>query len=511
MELINKIKTNKDKILNVLSCIIFGGSLIYFITMACKCASIPDFKDLHTYIYIALNILLLVGAYFIVRKITTTNKWYITVLCLTIVLIVQIFSMKFQSIDYILYLKNWTNAYRGQSLKDALCLIDTTSNYMPAYNYFLILIAKLPVNDLFAIKFVSKVFEVASSILIIYMIYKFTGDKVNIVVWLGILLVPAYLIETSFWGQCDAIYTFFNLLAIYYAINKKSKLSFAFFGVAFAFKMQSILTFPIALILLLAKDEKGEHYLKWKDMWLTPLLFVLIDFIPVLAGESPLNILKTYVAQASSEDRRYVGECANIAMLLDMLFRVSIDSTIYKILMPLSCILGISVTAFLTVFMIKYQQKHKITTSDVLFFLVCYCMLIVFTMPKMLDRFYYLASLFALLYAFVKKDNFSRYLAMLILGAFSFSLCKFNYSGVTIFIFMIIAILTMFLVATLILTFFIKNYVNESKNNLNDDEKFVDNNKLNQEQIEKDDVVQECENEKINSKQENEITKVTVK
>ena len=76
MELINKIKTNKDKILNVQSCIIFGGSLIYFITMACKCASIPDFKDLHTYIYIALNILLLVGAWFIVRKITTTNNMF---------------------------------------------------------------------------------------------------------------------------------------------------------------------------------------------------------------------------------------------------------------------------------------------------------------------------------------------------------------------------------------------------------------------------------------------------
>ena len=55
------------------------------------------------------------------------------------------------------------------------------------------------------------------------------------VIYAIVLFLPTVVLNSAFWGQCDSIYTFFGLMAIYSAIKGKSKSSFLFVKSIFNF------------------------------------------------------------------------------------------------------------------------------------------------------------------------------------------------------------------------------------------------------------------------------------
>ena len=59
------------------------------------------------------------------------------------------------------------------------------------------------------------------------------------------LLLPTVVLNASFYGQCDSIYTFFLLWSIWFLYKEDYHLSFFMLGWALAFKLQSVLLFPL--------------------------------------------------------------------------------------------------------------------------------------------------------------------------------------------------------------------------------------------------------------------------
>ena len=143
------------------------------------------------------------------------------------------------------------------------------------------------------------------------------NEKFSYALFMIFMIIPYILVEYAEWGQCDAIYTSFAFLSFYFALNKKSKLSFLFIGLAFVTKMQFLFMVPILFVMLIVKDENGEHYLKWKDIWIAPLCYV-INLVPVLAGRPLIDMLKVYLMQAKF-DNRITGNCPNVCMFLSIL------------------------------------------------------------------------------------------------------------------------------------------------------------------------------------------------
>ena len=60
-----------------------------------------------------------------------------------------------------------------------------------------------------------------------------------------VLLLPTVVMNSAFWGQSDSIYTFFLLWSVWFLYKESLSLSFFLLGCALAFKLQSILLFPL--------------------------------------------------------------------------------------------------------------------------------------------------------------------------------------------------------------------------------------------------------------------------
>jgi Gpi18-like mannosyltransferase len=69
------------------------------------------------------------------------------------------------------------------------------------------------------------------------------NDKVFFVTFAVVIMLPTVILNSAYWGQCDSIYTTFIILTLLYLYKGKYHSAFVFLGIAFAFKMQTILLY----------------------------------------------------------------------------------------------------------------------------------------------------------------------------------------------------------------------------------------------------------------------------
>ena len=103
-------------------------------------------------------------------------------------------------------------------------LADEFNNYAPAYIYFLALIAWSGLPEVTCIRLLSGVFDYVCAYFVGRML-RSTGVRIfgkqDPMPWaLAVVpLVPTLLINSCYWGQCDAIYGAFALAAVAFAIE----------------------------------------------------------------------------------------------------------------------------------------------------------------------------------------------------------------------------------------------------------------------------------------------------
>ncbi len=404
------------------------NEIYYIILLLFACLLIPIFTsfadfnfsenttDAVIYFLLCFIILLIIGIFGIIKYI---KEHKIKQLVFLIVLILAIFFVivcfaNTEVGDYLTFLEKWYNEYQNGTLKEDLYKIIDVSNYTPAYNYILIFLAKIGANSLYSIKFVTFLFSLLLAFSVEKIINQIKKDKFNYLRFFVILALPPILVEYSLWGQCDAIYTSFAMLAFLFALKKKSKLSFMFVGLSFAFKLQFLFVVPILFVMLIIKDENGEHYLKWKDIYIAPLMY-LINLIPVFAGRPIDELLLVYLNQ-SVYDNRISGNCANICFLY-YYNNVSYGQTIYNVLTIIHVILTFLVIGFYLFVIFKLNKRHRLSAKDLVFFGMAFSFSMVFFMPKMLDRFYFISFCFSFIYMLIDRSTKSKYYFVLILNS----------------------------------------------------------------------------------------------
>lgn len=393
----------------------------------------------YIYIFLVSAIVIGIASFFIYKvcKIYSDNKKlkYINIaiitLCSLIIIFMTIYFANSESPDYVIFLDVWTEEYSKLSFKDCLYSIINISNYNAFYNYFLIIIAKLGLNSLYSIKFITFIFTLLLALAVTLIIKTIKNEKFSYALFMIFMIVPYILVEYAEWGQCDAIYTSFAFLSFYFALNKKSKLSFLFIGLAFVTKMQFLFMVPILFVMLIIKDENGEHYLKWKDIWIAPLCYV-INLVPVLAGRPLIDMLKVYLMQAKF-DNRITGNCPNVCMFLSILSQDiwTVNTFAYKLTSVLCVIFTFALLIVLLIIIFRYNKRKVLTKYDLTFFGTVFSFIMVLFMPKMLDRFYYIATTFSIILmiiSFNKRDIIiSNFLNISLTGAMMIFL--FNWAG----------------------------------------------------------------------------------
>ncbi len=195
-----------------------------------------------------------------------------------------------ESGDYRNYVEPW---FRTLQAEGHTALGTQFSDYSPAYLHLLWAATYLPLPALAAVKAVSLCFDVLLAVAAAYAC-RTAGSSPRTAGWVfaAVILAPTVVLNSAAWGQCDAIYTSFAVLAIGFVVAGRPGLAMLAFGAAFAFKAQAAFLLP----LLVVASFRGV--LPWRNWLLAPLPFCAFAVIPILAGYPPRDLALVYLSQS---------------------------------------------------------------------------------------------------------------------------------------------------------------------------------------------------------------------
>jgi Gpi18-like mannosyltransferase len=195
--------------------------------------------------------------------------------------------------DYTIFLSPWYDFI--QSHRGFAALKYNFSNYNTPYLYLLALATYIPIPKLVAIKTISVVFDgVLGIFTYLILSLKYRRSYAAIIGVLVILFAPTIFINSAAWGQSDATYTALCLGSLYFLLRDRPAWACIFFGLAISFKLQAIFFLPVLLMLLLRRK------LPIKYLVLIPAIFLLMLLPAFIAGRDAWSLLTIYVGQINS-------------------------------------------------------------------------------------------------------------------------------------------------------------------------------------------------------------------
>ena len=241
--------------------------------------------------------------------------------------------------------------------------------------------------------------------------------------------LPTVLINGACWGQCDTVYVCFIVLSLYLVKTKRPALSAAMLALAFAFKLQTIFFFPIVLLGLIHGEYKPRHALVFAAAYLVTMIPAL------LAGRPFMDALSVYANQSMGQyyDRLTYNAPNLYTFFPMMLFSnsqeytwmryidgVSKDSANLYLrddLMPMMQNAALYACVLLTLLVVLYWLTHakEVTPDMTLDLALFFAIFLPFVMPKIHERYFFLADMLSILYAARYRNR--RFMPLLVVGA----------------------------------------------------------------------------------------------
>ncbi len=126
----------------------------------------------------------------------------------------------------------------------------------------------------YVMKLPPNLFDMATSVLIFAFVRKRLDFKMALIATALYAFNPAVVFNAAVWGQFDAIYTFFLVLSLMFALESKPELSAVTFTLGILTKPQSIALLP--LLALLVFKKKGWRRLLTSTLAGTATIFAVI-------------------------------------------------------------------------------------------------------------------------------------------------------------------------------------------------------------------------------------------
>ena len=198
-----------------------------------------------------------------------------------------------QTSDYTVFVSQWYDFIKSHGGFAAFKY--DFANYNPPYLYLIALTTFLPIPKLIALKSLSVLFDGVLA-LFTYLIVrlKYARGFAAIIAALVLVWAPTIIINSSAWGQCDAIYVSCCLGSLYFLLKKQYAWACVFFALAISFKLQAVFFAPVLLLFVL------KRMLPLKYLLLIPAIFLLLLTPAFIAGRSATSLLLIYPQQAST-------------------------------------------------------------------------------------------------------------------------------------------------------------------------------------------------------------------
>lgn len=307
--------------------------------------------------------------------------------------------------DYKMFFEPWVATLREagggfQGLSAEFEYVDYTTPYLLILSF----ISICPFfNTLILMKMVSIFFDFVAAIAVGFIVYEMTDKKQSgYMAYAVMLFVPTIVANGAMWAQCDIIFTSFVMLSLLFMLKDKPRVSLIFYGIAFAFKLQTLFIAPLYVLLWVKKKMKIQHFL-----WLPIMYF--IGIIPSwIAGKNLWDLLTVYLFQANGEMDIYKlsHKFPNVYQIIgtDSFLREYADAGIYFTL------------AVLMVLMYYIARKTFTFTKDLIIRMgMFFVMVVVFFLPHMHERYGILADVLSVIVAFSNPRKF--YVPLIAIGS----------------------------------------------------------------------------------------------
>jgi Gpi18-like mannosyltransferase len=270
------------------------------------------------------------------------------------------------------------------------------SNYTPAYLY-LLAVASLA-DGLIAPMSIVKTLSVAGTLFMAFasadLLRAMGGRAAGAAV---LLVLPSAIINAAYLGQCDALWVGACILAVSAMIGGRTLSSVVWCGVALAFKAQAAFIAPFIMGALW-----GRQVPWWQ--WLAPPVVFVGSMVPAwLAGWPAADLLMVYPLQAAHYD--FPGKLAN-PWIAAQLFAPHTTQPWFVVgyAAALAAAGAIAVSASASV-----HNKRALLALAMLSALA-----LPFFLPKMLERYYFLADVLGLVLAISFRTRLAVFIAVMI-------------------------------------------------------------------------------------------------
>lgn len=321
-----------------------------------------------------------------IRRTSSLDAW-ILVVALGLALALRLVLFDFKSLDFYASLKPWYNTIRAGGFG---AFATNFSTYNPPYLYLLYLVARfLPdISVVAAVKL--------PSLLADYVCAYFVGRIVKVgspqprflpyMAASAVLFAPSVVLNSAFWGQADSLLAAGILACVFYLMIRRPVPAMLAFGVALAFKLQAVFLAPV----LLALAAKG--YIPWKSFLYIPLV-LLIAILPAWAAGRPLaELLGVYAYQTSQFEFITMNAPSVYAWLPD-------TKRVFNLMYTPGIIMGAAAT--LVWFTVLYKSSHAIAGRLLAEVALVSVLVVPLFLPKMHERYFYLADLLAIVVGFL--------------------------------------------------------------------------------------------------------------
>lgn len=282
--------------------------------------------------------------------------------------------------DYVSFLSIWTETMRHMTVREALST--PIGDYNMPYLYLILIISRLPFYDLYCIKLFSVLADVAAALAVGKIAALLTKKQLpELLAFAAALFAPTTWLGSAYWGQCDSVYGAFALWGLYCGLKKQPVASMILFSLSLAFKLQAIFILPIIAFLLVTSRVELKHLLAF------PLGFLAATGPALLGGRSFQDTFSIYIDQANA----YPYLSLNAPSFWSL-----ISSDYFYELTSAPVLLAMVLT--LLVLFVFLQRYPVLETQDLLELALIFSLLIPWSLPKMHERYFYLAEILSILY-----------------------------------------------------------------------------------------------------------------
>lgn len=336
--------------------------------------------------------------------------------------------------DYENCLNPWFNQLKyGGGL---FALKNNIGDYNAPYMTIMALLTYIPISSIISIKLVSLIFDYICAFTVVEIIKVLLQDKkdnknllIDMIIGYSIVLcLPTVFLNSSFWAQCDSIYTAFVLISLLFLFKQKYTKSFIILGIAFSFKLQTAFILPL-YILMYISERKFSIY----NFLIIPLIDLVMCMPAILFGKSITDCILVYFNQAS-EYSQYLT--MNLPNVYSIFIKSNFEDTpnLISNFNDIIAKIGVFFTVFIFILiaiMVLYK-KVKFDNIAILEFGIWSILIATFFLPFMHDRYMYMADILGVIYLIYNKRKFYIPIIIELISLYSYMYYLFGYIAIDI-------------------------------------------------------------------------------